>query len=107
MDFNLDLVYAELADLHPIARFASHSALDLDRIEVFSPASRPRPGTLFIADICTCMQQKHDIAHFGSFVVLGYDADANHLSLEGLNAIFVPAAEGLPSPHELLGRLLE
>ena len=107
MDFNLDLVYAELADLHPIARFASHSALDLDRIEVFSPASRPRPGTLFIADICTCMQQKHDIAHFGSFVVLGYDADANHLSLEGLNAIFVPATEGLPSPHELLGRLLE
>lgn len=108
MNFNLDLIYTELADLHPVGRFASRSALGLDRIEVLSAESAPRPGTLFIVDARARMRPDPAIARSGSFVVLGCGADAEEeLGLDGADAILVPPAEGLPSSYELLGRLLE
>lgn len=108
MNFNLDLICAELADLHPVKRFTSQTALGLDRIEVLSAASTPRPGTLFIVDASACVRPEPAIARSGAFVVLGSHTDTEEqLGLAGADAILVPPAKGLPSAYELLGRLLE
>lgn len=108
MNFNLDLVLAELADLAPTARYRHDSRLDLDRIEVFGPLSVPRAESLFVIDADSFAALDADFVEAGSFLVLGADAPP-----EGAEeacappALYVPAGDALPAPSEMLARLLD
>ncbi len=105
MNFNLDLVCAELSEFDPVACCAHDSALVLDRVEVYGPGSRPRAASLFVipADAFAAL----DVAAYadgGSFLVLGVDEAT---AARGLPAVLLPASPALPDAHGMLERLLE
>lgn len=105
MRFNLDLVHDELADLSPVALFEHSTRLDLDRIELLEHTSKPRAGSLFIAEAEAL--ERIDVETFdeGALLVLGLSpADADALPLP---AILVPDAPRTLSASLLLTRLLE
>ena len=108
VNFNLDLVLAELADLGPTARYRHDSRLDLDRVEVLGPLSIPRTGSLFVADVASFGALDDVFATAGSFLVLGADAPPEEADeADTPPVLYVPAGPGLPAPAEMLARLLE
>ncbi|MFR9169881.1 MAG: hypothetical protein ACLVKI_14645, partial [Gordonibacter urolithinfaciens] len=108
MNFNLDLVLAELADLGPTARYRHDSRLDLDRVEVLGPSSIPRTGSLFVVDAASFGTLDDAFAAAGSFLVLGADAPPEEADeADAPPVLYVPAGPSLPGPAEMLARLLE
>ena len=107
MNFNLDLVCAELADLRPVKRFQSSPLLDLDRIEMLRPTSEPRAGSLFIAEADELAKSGSAVARSGPFVVLGCESEEALGPAAGSPAILLPPSDRLPQAPELLTRLLE
>lgn len=108
MNFNLDLVLAELADLGATARYRHDSRLNLDRVEAFGPLSAPREKSLFIIDADSFAALDGGTAFAGSFLVLGADAPPEGAEETCLPpALYVPDGPALPTPGEMLGRLLE
>ncbi len=107
MNFNLDLVCAELADLRPVKRFRSSPQLDLDRIEMLRPANEPRAGSLLIAEADELAASGSAIARSGPFVVLGCESEEALGPAAGSPAILLPPSDQLPKAPELLTRLLE
>lgn len=108
MNFNLDLVLAELADWGPTARYRHDSRLDLDRVEVLGPSSIPRTGSLFVVDAASFGTLDDAFAAAGSFLVLGADAPPEEADkADAPPVLYVPAGPGLPGPAEMLARLLE
>lgn len=105
MLFNLDLVSAELADLHPTERFVHNATLDLDRVEIFGPKSFPRATSLFIIEYDEFAALNAAVFEAGgTFLVRGGDASCD---TRGLPALLLPDTPNLPDARDLLTRLLE
>lgn len=107
MNFNLDLVLAELSDLGAVARYHHDSRLNLDRIEVFGPLSTPREMSLFVIDADSFAALDDSFAATGSYLVLGADAPPQSTEDEHPPTLYIPDNPALPAPEELLARLLE
>lgn len=105
MNFNLDLVCAELADLRPIGRFEHDATLALNRVEIFGPKSFPRETSLFIIenDEFAALDAEAFVGG-GTFLVRGADAGCD---TRGLPAVLLPDAPEVPDARDLLTRLLE